>query len=135
MISATLASSWSKSSVSEVAADTSSRKSSNADLSRKRTVVRRETCMAFSTVGYRFSGSGSLDDLHTGAGANARGAGRGHGLKILQRANAAGGLDPHVRPHHAAHQCDIVRGGARWTEAGGGLDEIGARQLGERAGH
>src|ERR1035437_311287 len=128
MISATLASRWSRSSVCVVAAETSSRKSSNSDLSRNRTEALRVDCMA------RLSGGGGLDDLHAGAGADARGPRGCHGLQIRQRANPAGSLDAHLRPHHAAPQRPIVRGGARRAETGRSLDEIRTRQFRERAG-
>ena len=49
-ISATLASSWSRSSVCVVAADTSSRKSSSSLRSRNRTVALRVACMDFSVL-------------------------------------------------------------------------------------
>ncbi len=55
--------------------------------------------------------------------------------RSCKRADAAGRLDAHVRTHHAAHQRDIVRGGAGGAEAGGCLDEIRARQLAQGAGH
>jgi len=59
---------------------------------------------------------------------------RRHGLEIRQGANAAGGLDAHLGPHHAAHERHIVRGGARWAETSRSLDEIRTRQFRERAG-
>src|ERR1019366_743527 len=104
-ISATLANNWSRSSVSVMVAETSSRKSSSSLRSWKRTVALRVPSMALSTM--RRSGSGGLDDLHAGAGADSCGAGRGHGLYVLQGANAATGLDADVGTHRRAHQRDI----------------------------
>ena len=49
-------------------------------------------------------------------------------------ANAARCLDAHIRAHNPAHQCHILGGGALAGEAGAGLDEIGARGLGDDAG-
>src|ERR1017187_6936229 len=106
MISATLASNWSRSSVSVMVAETSSRKSSSSLRSWKRAVALRVPSMALSTV--RRSGSGGLDNLHAGAGADSGGAGRGHGLYVLQCANAATGLDAEVGAHRRAHQRDVV---------------------------
>src|SRR5579871_1813629 len=131
MISATLARSWSRSSVRDVAADTSSRKSSSSDLSRKRMVAFRVACMAFSCGTDRRPGglsagstddkndrlsylrSRGLDDFHAGAGPDPRSARGLHGLEIVQRAYAAGSLYAHLRPYDAAHQGDILRGSAR----------------------
>src|ERR1017187_6319870 len=109
-ISATLANNWSRSRVSVMAAETSSRKSSSSLRSWKRTVALRVPCMAFSMV--RRSGGGGLDNLDAGAGADAGGAGRGHGLDILQRADAAGGLHAEVGADGSAHESDVVHGGA-----------------------
>src|ERR1022692_568493 len=133
MISATLASNWSRSRVSVMAAETSSRKSSSSLRSWKRTVALRVPCMAFSMV--RPSGSGGLDNLDAGAGADARGAGRGHGLDILQRADAAGGLHAEVGADGSAHESDVVHGGAGSGKAGRSFDEIRAGVPGDFAGH
>src|ERR1035441_1999384 len=97
MISATLASNWSRSSVSVMVAETSSRKSSSSLRSWKRTGASRVPSMALSAV--RRSGSGGLDNLHAGAGADSGGAGRGHGLDVLQGADAATGLDTEIGAH------------------------------------
>src|ERR1035438_6608294 len=113
MISATLASNWSRSSVSVMVAETSSRKSSSSLRSWKRTVALRVPSMALSTV--RRSGSGGLDNLHAGAGADSGGAGRGHGLYVLQGANTATGLHADVGTHRRAHQRDIVHGDRKST--------------------
>src|SRR5450631_1483283 len=133
MISATLASNWSRSSVSVMVAETSSRKSSSSLRSWKRTVALRVPSMALSTV--RRSGSGGLDNLHAGAGADACGAGRGHGLHVLQRANAATGFHADIGADRRAHQSDVVHGGAGGGKTRRSLDEIGARALGDFAGH
>src|ERR1035438_367986 len=135
MISATLASSRSRSSVSEVAAETSSRKSSSSLRSRKRTALLRLVCMGFRRklelrARHASSGRGGFHDLDAGAGADASGAGRGHGAQIAQRANAAGSFDTHARPDYAAHQGHIVGGGAGGAETGRSLDEIRAGLLG-----
>src|SRR6185436_1950650 len=88
-ISATLASSLSRSSVSEVTADTSSRKSSSSERSRKRTADLRG--VAILTESYSLA-RGGFDDLHTGARADAAGAGRSHFLQIFERADTARSL-------------------------------------------
>src|SRR5262249_28051102 len=80
------------------------------------------------------SGSGGFDDFNAGTGADASGAGSGHGLQILQGADAAGGLHAHGRANGGAHEGDIVSGGAGGGESGGGLDEFGARGFGDLAG-
>src|ERR1017187_4438487 len=133
MISATLASNWSRSSVIVMVAETSSRKSSSSLRSWKRTVALRVPSMALSTM--RRSGSGGLDDLHAGAGADSCGAGRGHGLYVLQGANAATGLHADVGTHRRAHQRDIVHGGPGSGKARRSLDEISARRFRYLAGH
>src|ERR1017187_1466964 len=131
-ISATLASSWSRSRVNVMVAETSSRKSSSSLRSRNRTAALRVLCMALSTV--RRSGSGGLDNLDAGAGADPGGAGGGHGLDVLEGANAATGFHPDVGTHRGAHQSDVVDGGAGGGKAGRSLDEIGARRLTNLAG-
>src|ERR1019366_7553661 len=127
MISATLASNWSRSSVSVMAAETSSRKSSSSLRSWNRTEALRVPSMALSSV--RRSGSGGLDNLHAGAGADSRGAGRSHGLDVLQRANAARGLHADVGAHRGAHQSDVVHGGAGSGKTRRSLDEIRGRRF------
>src|SRR5205823_14367362 len=98
-ISATLARSLSRSSVSEVAADTSSRKSSSSERSRKRTVdLRGVAILSCGPDGRRFH------NLHAGAGSDAAGAGGGHLLQIFQGAHTARSLHSHVRPDYPAHQ-------------------------------
>src|SRR5580658_2134708 len=124
IISATLARSRSSSSVCAVTAETSSRKSSSSDLSRKRIGAFRVACIVkFPARGWRGgvwvnSGSGGLDNLDAGAGPDAGGAGGGHGAKIVQRAYAAGCLDAHFGSDRGAHQSDIVGGGAAGAKAG-----------------
>ena len=61
-------------------------------------------------LGWGGSGSGSLNNLDAGAGADARRSGRGHGAQILQRADAARSLHAHLRTHCAR----IKRCRARW---------------------
>ncbi len=46
-----------------------------------------------------------------------------------------GRLHAHLRAHHPAHQRDIMNGGAVSAETGGGLDELRAGELRQRAGH
>ena len=77
--------------------------------------------------------SGSLDDLDAGAGPDAIGAGVDHLPRVFVRLDSPGGLDPHVRAHHAAHQSHIRSGGPSRPEAGGGLHEVGTGGLGELA--
>src|SRR6185369_11043073 len=91
-ISPTLASNMSRSSVSEVAADTSSRKSSSSERSRKRTVDLRGVAMlrGLGTAGGRF------DNLHAGAGADAARAGGCHFFHVFKRAHAARRFDAHA---------------------------------------
>src|ERR1035441_7709659 len=127
MIPATLASNWSRSSVSVMVADTSSRKSSSSLRSWKRAVALRVPSMALSTV-WR-SGSGGLENFHAGAGADSGSAGRGHGLYVLQGANAAPGLDADVGTHRRAHQRDVVDGSPGSGKTGRSLDEIRARRF------
>src|SRR6266851_7461894 len=130
-MSATLASSLSRSSVSEVAADTSSRKSSSSERSRKRTADLRGVAIVF-LISWRLAGS--FDDLYAGAGADAAGACGGHFLHILQRADPARSLHAHIGADHEAHQRYVMRRRAAGAEAGGRLHEIRACQLGQRAG-
>src|SRR2546422_6470650 len=91
-ISETLASSLSRWSVSEVAADTSSRKSSSSERSRKRKVDLRGVAMALGCA----RAGGRLDDLHAGAGADAARSRRGHLAHIFERADSARRLHAHV---------------------------------------
>src|SRR5438132_219893 len=99
MMLATSASNWSRSRVRVVAAATSRRKSSSSLLSLKRTAA------------LRGSGSGGLDNLDAGAGADACGAGGGHSPKVVQAANAARRFHSHLGSDRGAHERDIVRGG------------------------
>src|SRR2546423_11466836 len=88
-ISPTLESNSSRSSVSDVMADTSSMKSSRSLRSRNRT---GDLTRAILTCG-------GLDDAHAGAGPDARGAGRHHGFQFVERADSARGFDAHIRTH------------------------------------
>src|ERR1017187_7281675 len=149
-ISETLASSSSRSSVWEVTVDTSSRKSSSSDRSRKRTALRVVSMFyywgaasqpAAASQAARCPGvppasvsfPSRLYNLHAGAGAHAIGARGHHGAEIVQRANSARGLHAHARPHGVPHQHDVLHGGARRSETRGSLHEIGAGRLRQAA--
>ena len=60
---------------------------------------------------------------------------QGHHLdQRVERSDAAGRLDPDVRRDGAAHEREILVGGAGRREPGGGLDEVAAGCLGQVAG-
>src|SRR4051794_10216621 len=113
----------SRSSVSEVVAETSNRKSSNSSRSLKRTFAFPRTAMAVALSG------GRLDDLDAGAGADSRGSCGDHFLQVVQGTYAAAGLDAHLRTDDRAHQLNVFHGSARGAEASRCLHEIGLRQL------
>src|ERR1041385_4023252 len=73
-------------------------------------------------------------DRDRGRGPDARGAGRDHLLRGLRVPDAARGFHAHQGPDGLAHELDVLGGRAAGTEARGGLDEIGARLLGQQAG-
>src|SRR5688572_16448722 len=118
--SATAGNKRSRSSVSEVTADTSSRKSSSSARSRK-------GAACFRTVA--ISANSRLDDLDARAGADPRSPGIRHVLYIVQCANPSGRLDTHVRTYDSAHESHIVRSRARWTEACRSLHEVRSGEL------
>src|SRR5436309_11454604 len=118
-VSAALARSLSRSSGSEVTAETSSRKSSSSERSRKRTADLRGVAM-----GSREELLGRFNDLYAGAGADAGRAGRRHVLQIFERSDTARRFHAHIGPDHQPHQRDIVRGRATRSETGGCLHEI-----------
>src|SRR4051794_40327733 len=93
MKSARAGSRRSRSRVSEVVAETSSRKSSSSARSLKRTEdFRMEVGVAMRAgelVSGRGSGSsGGFDDFHAGAGADPGGTGGGHFLDVVEGANS-----------------------------------------------
>src|SRR5579863_7129067 len=113
-MAATFSRSLSRSSVSEVTRDTSSKKSSSSARSRKTADFR-----GVATLIRR-----SLDDFDAGAGADAGGPGRGHVFQIFQRSNAARSFYAHVRADHLAHQGNVMNGGSMGTETSRRLDEL-----------
>src|SRR5437016_14122300 len=94
-MSATLASSLSRSSVSEVTAETSSRKSSSSERSRKRTADLRGLAMRS-----REELLGRFNNLYAGARADARRARRRHILQIFERPDAARRLHAYFGSDH-----------------------------------
>src|ERR1017187_5489402 len=123
-ISATLASNWSRSRVSVMAAETSSRKSSSSLRSWKRTAALRVLCMALCMV--RRSGSGGLDNLHDGAGLMSY---PHHGLNIVLHGIGIA----RTQRAHVDHHVDFLRSGA---QRGRGFADLGVRAGGaEREPH
>ena len=61
---------------------------------------------------------------HQGAGADAVGPRLQQGLGLLKGADAAGGLDAHVRADVVPEEGHILHGGSAGGEAGGGLDKV-----------
>lgn len=58
-----------------------------------------------------------------------------HGLRAGEVLDATGRLDAHVRPDRLPHEADVLDGRPAGGEASRGLHEVGARLLGELAGH
>ena len=53
--------------------------------------------------------------------------------QCVERAHAAGGLDADTGRDRLPYQAQVLNRGARWSEAGRGLDEVGACLLAEAA--
>lgn len=66
------------------------------------------------------------DDLHTGAGSDARGSGFEHCCGIGERANSSGGFYTGAGPGDAAKQSDVVSRCSSGGEAGRGFEEVGS---------
>src|SRR5581483_6620157 len=124
-ISETFPSNSSRSSVWLVTAETSSRKSSSSERSRKRTALRAAIIFGWFVTLL----AGGLDDFHAGAGSDAVCPGRDHGAEVIYGADASGSLHAGLPAERAAHQFHIVYGGPRRSKAGGGFYEIRPRRL------
>src|ERR1700685_4020310 len=136
-MAAMLASVRSRSRVSDVAAETSSRKSRSSARSWKRTLALPVGTAMGKMSGLRAEaefGASGFDDFEAGTGADAGGAGLDHFEEIVESADAAGGLNAHRGADGAAHESDVLRVGTRGAEAGGGFDIVGARIFRESAG-
>ena len=66
----------------------------------------------------------SFGDLHNTAGAQAVGTQFNELFRVLQRGDAAGGLDLHMRGHMSLEQRHIGEGRARFRKTGGGLNIV-----------
>src|SRR5580704_5589158 len=111
-MAATLSRSLSRSSVSAVMRDTSSKKSSSSARSRNGAVALRVAAMRSP------SGGGGLDNLDAGAGSHARRARGGHTLQVFERADPARRLNSHPGADRAAHQGNVMHGRSVRAEAG-----------------